>query len=195
MNDIKTIGIIGAGIVGREIAYMAAAGAYRVVLEDVSRDRLADSLVAIGDEFGRAIQAGQATAEMKARGMASIMTAQSVEDVCREADLLIEATAEEMEAKLEIFTLFDKFAKPGTVLATTTTSLSVADLAEITFCPENCVGMRFLAVLVDRPRLEIVRAAATSDVAVAVCAEAGRRMGVEVVVTNERADAAARARG
>jgi len=66
-----------------------------------------------------------------------------VENACREADFLIEAVPEEMELKLELFTLFDKFAKPKAVLASNTSSLSVADMAEMTYRPELCVGMHF----------------------------------------------------
>jgi 3-hydroxybutyryl-CoA dehydrogenase len=179
--DIKTIGIVGAGAIGRGIAYLAAAGGYRVVLEDVSRVRLEDSVARIAET------------DQKAGVLANIVMAHSAEDVCREADLLIEAAAEEMEVKLEIFTLFDRFAKPGTILASTTASISIADLAAITFCAENCVGMRFNGPVLETKRLEILRAPFTSEAAVAACVDVGRRMGKEVAVVREPTDSAASA--
>ena len=190
MIDIKTIGIVGAGATGQGIAYLAAAGGYRTVLEDVSRARLADSMTWIAETFDRTIALGKLAPDQKNRALANLVTAHSVEEVCREADLVIEAAAEEMEVKLEIFTLFDRFAKPGAILASSTASLSIAELAAITFCAENCVGMHFVPPIVGAGGLEIVRAPATSEATVAACAEVGRRMGKEVVVVRERADSA-----
>ena len=101
---------------------------------------------------------------------------------------MIEATPEEMETKLEIFTLLDKFAKPGAILASTTTSLSVTEIATITFRAEHCVGMRFFDPVPEMNVLEVVRALETSDETISACVEVGRRMGEEVVVVRESAD-------
>jgi 3-hydroxyacyl-CoA dehydrogenase len=71
-----------------------------------------------------------------------LVTAHSVEQAVREADLIIEAVADELEMKLELFTIFDKFAKPAAIFASTTDSIRISDLADMTFCPECCIGMR-----------------------------------------------------
>jgi len=191
LKETRTIGIVGAGATGQGIAYLAAAAGYRTVLEDVSSARLADSVVWIAEAFDRAIARGRRTPDEKITALANVVTARSVEEVCREADLLIDATAEEMEVKLEIFTLFDRFAKPGAILASSTASVSIADLAAITFCAENCVGLRFAAPVGDAGRIEIVRAPATSEATVAACAEVARRMGQEAIVVHEPTDPAA----
>ncbi len=190
MKQVRTIGIVGAGATGQGIAFLAAGAGYRTVLEDVSSERLADSVVWIAEAFDRAIARGRRTPDEKIAALANVVTARSVEQVCRDADLLIDATAEELEVKLEIFTLFDRFAVPGAILASSTASVSIADLAAITFCAENCVGMRFAAPVGESGRIEIVRAAATSEATVAACAEVGQRMGREVVVVHEPADPA-----
>jgi 3-hydroxybutyryl-CoA dehydrogenase len=117
--------------------------------------------------------------------LARIETSSSVENVCREADFLIEAVPEEMELKLELFTLFDKFAKPKAVLASNTSSLSVAEMAEMTYRPELCVGMHFFNPVPKMKLIEIVKAPKTSDETIAVCREVGGRMGKEVVVVKE----------
>ncbi len=117
--------------------------------------------------------------------MARVGTSSSVENVCREADFLIEAVPEEMELKLELFTLFDKFAKPKAVLASNTSSLSVAEMAEMTYRPELCVGMHFFNPVPKMRLIEIVKAPKTSDETIAVCREVGGRMGKEVVVVKE----------
>jgi 3-hydroxybutyryl-CoA dehydrogenase len=128
---------------------------------------------------------GKVTAEQQKVALDNLTTSRSVEDVCRETDLLIEAVPEEMEVKLEIFTIFDKFARPGAILASNTSSLSITELAAITFRAENCIGMHFFNPVPKMKLLEIVRALETSEATVQACAEVGRRMGKEVVVIRE----------
>ena len=108
-----------------------------------------------------------------------------VEQACRQGDLLIEAVPEDIETKLEIFTIFDKFARPGAIFASNTSSLSVSEIAAITFCPERCVGMHFFDPVPKMKLLEIVRALETSDETLQACVEAGRRMAEEVVVVKD----------
>jgi len=93
-----------------------------------------------------------------------------------------------METKLEIFTLLDKFARPGAILASTTSSLSVSEIATITFRAEHCVGMHFFDPVPKMKPLEVVRALETSDETIFACVEVGRRMGKEVVVVTESPD-------
>jgi len=105
--------------------------------------------------------------------------------VSRESDFLIEAVPEEMELKLELYTLFDKFAKPNAILASNTSSLSITEMAEMTYRPELCVGMHFFNPVPKMRLIEVVRAPKTSDDTIATCREVGRRMGKEVVVVKE----------
>ncbi|MGD0401956.1 MAG: 3-hydroxyacyl-CoA dehydrogenase NAD-binding domain-containing protein [Candidatus Acidiferrales bacterium] len=183
--EIKTIGVIGAGAMGRGIAYAAALGGYRTVLEDVSPEMREQGLSYISQTLEEGVSCGKVTLEQKEKALANLSTARSVEDVCREADLLIEAVPEEMEVKLEIFTIFDKFAKPGAILASNTSSLSVTEMASITFRAEDCIGMHFFDPVSKMKLLEIVRALETSEATLQTCVEVGRRMGKEVVVIRE----------
>lgn len=183
--EVKTIGVIGAGTMGRGIAYAAAVGGYRTVLEDVSPQMLEQGVAYIQQALEEGVARGKVTREQRDVAIAGLSTARSVENVCREADLLIEAVPEEMELKLEIFTIFDKFAKPNAILASNTSSLSVTEMAAITFRAENCVGMHFFNPVPKMKLLEIIRALETSEATIATCAEVGRRMGKEVVVVRE----------
>lgn len=183
--DVKTIGVIGAGTMGRGIAYAAALGGYRTILEDAMPEMLAKGMVWIRDAFDEGVRRGKVEGPVRDGALARIETSSSVEAVCREADLLIEAVPEEMELKLELFTMFDKFAKPKAVLASNTSSLSIAEMAEMTYRPELCVGMHFFNPVPKMRLIEIVRAPKTSDESVAVCRELGSRMGKEVVVVKE----------
>lgn len=183
--EIKTIGVIGAGTMGRGIAYAAAFGGYRTVLEDVSPAMLEQGVEYIKRAFDEGVSRSKVTPQQRDRAIATIVTARSVEDACREADLLIEAVPEEMELKLEIFTIFDKFAKPNAILASNTSSLSITEMAAITFRAEHCIGLHFFNPVPKMKLLEIVRALETSDETVQTCVEVGQRMGKEVVVVRE----------
>jgi 3-hydroxybutyryl-CoA dehydrogenase len=183
--EIKTIGVIGAGTSGRGIAYEAALGGYRTVLEDVSPEMRERGTAFISQTLEDGVMRGEVTPEQKEKALANLSTARSVEDVCREADLLIESVPEEMEVKLEIFTIFDKFAKPGTILASDTSSLSITEMASITFRAEDCIGMHFLDPVPKMKLLEIVRTPETSEATLRTCVEVGRRMGKEVVEIRE----------
>jgi len=183
--EVKTIGVIGAGTMGRGIAHAAAVGGYRTILEDVMPETLAKGMAWIKQSLDEGVLRGKLEAAARDAALERIETSSSVENVCREADFLIEAVPEEMELKLELFTLFDKFAKPKSVLASNTSSLSVAEMAEMTYRPELCVGMHFFNPVPKMRLIEIVKAPKTSDETIAVCREVGVRMGKEVVVVKE----------
>jgi len=183
--QVKTIGVIGAGTMGRGIAYASALGGYRTILEDVMPEMLIKARAWIAQAFDDGAKRGKLAAEEAATALKRISTVPSVEDACRESDFLIEAVPEEMELKLELYTLFDKFAKPNAVLASNTSSLSIAEMAEMTFRPELCVGMHFFNPVPKMLLIEIVRGPKTSDETIAVCREVGLRMGKEVVVVKE----------
>lgn len=183
--EIKTIAVIGAGTMGRGIAYAAALGGYRTVLEDVSAVVLDQGLAYIRQAFEDGVARGKVTPEQKEQAFGQLLKSATVEEACREADLVIEAVPEDMELKIELFTILDKFAKPGAIFASNTSSLSVTEMAAVTFRPEICVGMHFFNPVPKMKLLEVVRALETSEATLAACGEVGRRMGKEVVVVRE----------
>lgn len=183
--EVKTIGVIGAGTMGRGIAYAAAFGGYRTVLEDVSPAMLEQGVAYVRKALEEGLLRGKVTAEQCDAAIANLSTTASVEDVCRQADLLIEAVPEEMKLKIELFTDFDKHSKPDTILASNTSSLSIGEMAAVTSRAGHCIGLHFFNPVPKMKLIEIVRALETSDATVAACAEVGRRMGKEVVVVRE----------
>jgi 3-hydroxybutyryl-CoA dehydrogenase len=183
--EIKTISVIGAGTMGRGIAYAAAFGGYRTILEDMSQSVLDAGLAYIRTTLDEGVERGKVTAEQRTRALEGLGSAHSVEEACREADLVVEAVPEDMELKLEIFTLLDKFAKPGSIFASNTSSLSITEMATITFRPEKCVGLHFFNPVPKMKLLEVVRGLETSEETIADCREVGTRMGKEVVVVRE----------
>ncbi len=185
MTEVRTIAVIGAGIMGRGIAYAAALGGYRTILEDV----LPNALRRAGDEikanFDKGVELGKVSAEEASAALARLEYASTPEEAARQAELVIEAVPEEMESKIEIFTLLDKACRPDTILASNTSSLSVTEIASVTYRPKKCIGMHFFNPVPKMKLLEIVRALETDDDTVNTCAEVGRRMKKEVVVIKE----------
>ncbi len=183
--DIKTIAVIGAGTMGRGIAYAAAFGGYTTVLEDISPQMLEESARWIAKSFEEGAARGKVDSKVRDRALSLITTANSVQDAIRDADLIIEAVPEEMEMKMELFTIFDKFAKPGAIFASNTSSLSISDMSDLTVSRERCIGMHFFNPVPKMKLIELVKTPFTSQNTVDICTEVGRRMGKEVVLVQE----------
>ena len=185
MAPVQTIAVIGAGIMGRGIAHAAALGGYRTILEDLLPAALRKAETEIRANLDKAVELGKVTAPDADAAFQRIKYAGSVEEAAREADLVIEAVPEELESKIEIFTLLDKVCRPATILASNTSSLSVTEIAGVTYRAKKCVGMHFFNPVHKMKLLEVVRALETDDDTLATAAEVGKRMGKEVVVIKE----------
>lgn len=184
-TEVKTIAVIGAGTMGRGIAYAAAFGGYSTVLEDISPQRLEESLAWIAKAFAEGVSRGKVDSTVRDRAANLITTAASVQDAIRDADLIIEAVPEEMEMKMELFTIFDKFSKPHAIFASNTSSLSISDMSELTVCRDRCIGMHFFNPVPKMKLIELVKTSFTSEDTVAACTEVATRMGKEVVLVQE----------
>jgi 3-hydroxybutyryl-CoA dehydrogenase len=184
--QITGISVIGAGPLGREIAYLAALAGYATVLEDVNSETIDRALVSIRGW----LDASGLSVEDCAAALARISTSRSIEDAMRATELVIDTTIDELETKLEVFTIFDKFARPGAILGCCTSSLSVSDLATITLRVEQCVGLRFADDGARLTRLEITRSARTNSEVVDACAGVGQGVGLDVSVVSEAVEAA-----
>jgi 3-hydroxybutyryl-CoA dehydrogenase len=183
--EIKTIAVIGAGIMGRGIAHVAALGGYRTILEDLIPAALRKAENDIRANLDKAVELKKVSSADADAAFKRLDYAGSVEEAAREADLVIEAVPEEMESKIEIFTLLDKICRPSTILASNTSSLSITEIASVTYRAKKCVGMHFFNPVHKMKLLEVVRALETDDETIAAVADVGRRMGKEVVVIKE----------
>jgi len=183
--EVKTVAVIGAGIMGRGIAHAAAVGGYRTILEDLLPNALRKAETEIRANLDQAVELGKVSAGAADVAFRRVEYAGSVEHAAREADLVIEAVPEEMESKIEIFTLLDKICRPTTILASNTSSLSITEIASVTYRAKKCVGMHFFNPVHKMKLLEIVRALETDDDTLATAVEVGKRMGKEVVVIKE----------
>jgi 3-hydroxybutyryl-CoA dehydrogenase len=182
---VKTVTVIGAGIMGRGIAQAAAVGGYRTILEDLLPTALRRAESEIRTNLDQAVELGKVAAPDADAAFERLEYAGSVEEAAREADLVIEAVPEEMESKIEIFTLLDKICRPTTILASNTSSLSITEIASVTYRAKKCVGMHFFNPVHKMKLLEVVRALETDEDTLATAVAVGRRMGKEVVVIKE----------
>ena len=185
VTEVHAIAVIGAGIMGRGIAHAAALGGYRTILEDLLPNALRKAETEIRAHLDQAVALGKVNAADADAAFSRLEYADSIDQAAREADLVIEVVPDEMESKLEIFTMLDKFCRPATILASNTSSLSVTEIASITYRAEKCVGMRFFNPVHQMKLLEIVRAPETDDDTLAAVVEVAKRMGKEVVVLKE----------
>ncbi len=185
MTQVSTIAVIGAGIMGRGIAHAAALGGYRTILEDLLPGALRRAESEIRANLDKAVELGKVSSPDADAAFRRVEYAGSVEEAAREADLVIEAVPEEMESKIEIFTLLDKICRPETMLASNTSSLSITEIASVTYRAKKCVGMHFFNPVHKMKLLEVVRALETDDDTLAAAVDVGKRMGKEVVVIKE----------
>ena len=185
MAEIKTIAVIGAGIMGRGIAHVAALGGYRTILEDLIPAALRKAESEIRTNLDKAVELAKVSSDDARAAFSRLEYADSVEEAAREADLVIEAVPEEMESKIEIFTLLDKICRPTTILASNTSSLSITEIASVTYRAKKCLGMHFFNPVHKMKLLEVVRALETDDETITAAADVGRRMGKDVVVIKE----------
>lgn len=157
------VAVIGAGTAGRQFAADCAVAGLIVCLEDVMPSRLRS-----------------AEAVFAALG-AEIRLASTVEDAVEDADLVIDFVPDELESKLEIFSMLDRMAPPRTILCTPSETLSITDLASCTYRPDRCVMLRGLGASADPVR--VLRARATSpgtlETASTLLRDLGRRFQVE----------------
>ena len=191
MTEVRAVAVIGAGVMGRGIAHAAALGGYRTILEDILPNALRKAETEIRAHLDQAVELGKVNSAVADAAFSRLEYAGSVDDAAREADLVIEAVPDEMESKLEIFTMLDKFCRPATILASNTSKLSISEIASVTYRAKKCVGMRFLNPVHTMKLLEIVRARETDDDTLAAVVEVGKRMGKDVVVIKEPASSPA----
>jgi len=185
MAEIETIAVIGAGAMGRGIAFAAALGGYRTILEDILPSSLRTAAAELREHLARATDLGTVSNPEALAAFNRLEYAATVEHAAREADLVIEAVPDELESKIEIFTLLDKICRPQTILVSNTSCFSVSEIASVTYRAAKIAGMRFGNLVFSSKNLEIVRAQLTDDETIAACTEVGRRMGKQVTVIAE----------
>ncbi|MFD6185328.1 3-hydroxyacyl-CoA dehydrogenase family protein [Streptomyces goshikiensis] len=161
-RPVSSVGVAGSGTMASGIAQVFAQAGYPVVLAARSQEKADAAKAAISKSLGRAVSKGRLTEEAAAHTLGLITPAGSL-DAFADVDLAVEAVAEDLAVKQELFAGLDKVCKPGAVLATTTSSLPVIAVARATSRPHDVIGMHFFNPAPAMKLVEVVRTVLTAD--------------------------------
>jgi len=182
---MERLTVVGAGTMGRGIAYAGALGGFQVHLNDVSEEMLAKAKAYIEKEMNKSVERGYVEAAKAERALASITYTTSLEEAGKQADIAIEAVFESMELKIEVFKQLDMICPDHAILATNTSTMSPTEIASQTRRPDQCLAMHFFNPVHKMKLIELVRGLDTSDETVALAKQVAARMGKETVEVNE----------
>jgi 3-hydroxybutyryl-CoA dehydrogenase len=162
MVNIQSVGVIGAGTMGNGIAHVAARSGFKVILHDVDQSSLDRAISTITKNLDREIAKGKISVDDKSSALSRITpTIQNA--AFAEADFIIEAVIEDFGTKSKVFQAIDQIARPGAILASNTSSISITKLASRTKRADKVIGMHFMNPVPMMPLVEIVKGLATSD--------------------------------
>jgi len=174
--DVKVFGVVGAGQMGNGIAQVAAASGLRVIMNDVKQEFVDKGLGTIEKNLGRAVSKGKMTAEEQAQIMGRIQGSTSLQDM-KDADFVVEAIIEDLGLKQKVFQTLDEVVRPGLVLASNTSSLSITKLAAFTKRPEKFIGMHFMNPVPVMKLVEIINGLSTDRETTELTIELSKKFG------------------
>ena len=183
-GDIKTVTVIGAGLMGAQIGELFARLAKcRVTLVDIKDEFVSKGLAGIDQRTEKFFVAkGKMTADEKKELMSRIQGTTDLGKAVQTSDFVLEAATENMKIKKELFKKADENAPGHSLLASNTSYLSITEIASATNRPDKVVGMHFFNPVAMMKLVEVVRGAKTSEDSVGITAELARRLQKEPVV-------------
>ncbi len=184
MSSIKTLGVVGAGQMGNGIAHVFAQAGFGVLMQDISADFAAKGVATIAKNLQRGVDKGKMTAEERDAVLARIRTTTDLADF-RDVDFAVEAATEKWEVKKQIFETLDATCRPGVILASNTSSISITKLAAVTKRPEAFIGMHFMNPVPVMQLIEVIRGIATSDETHATVMDLSKQLGKTPLVCND----------
>ncbi len=184
VSSIKTVGVVGAGIMGHGIAQVSAMAGYEVKLSDLSGDILKRALKRIEGSLKKLSERGKISPEGEKAALGRIETADDLSKMA-EADLVIEAATENLETKLGIFSRLDGICRPEVILSSNTSSLPITKLAAATKRPEKVIGLHFMNPVPLMQLVEVVRGPLTSEETLSISLALVEKMGKTSVVVKD----------
>ena len=185
MSGVAIVGVVGAGTMGHGIAQVAAQAGYTVRLSDTLPGAAAKGFERIRKNLDGAVERGKATAAERDAALGRIAVSEDVAASARDADLVVEAIPEDLDLKRGLFALLDAAAPAGALLATNTSSLSVAAIAAATARPDRVLGMHFFNPVHLMKLVEVVTHPGTAPDATAGAVAVARRLGKEPIVVKD----------
>lgn len=182
---VKRTAVIGAGTMGRGIAFATALHGIHVTLQDINEDVLEQSKAYMKEQFDVAVKLGKTTEADATKNLENIHYTTSIEEAAKEADLVIEAVLELMDLKIEIFQKLDEITPRHAILATNTSTMSPTEIAAATTRPDQCVALHFFNPVPKMKLIEVIRGLETSDETMEKALAFGKQIGKECVQINE----------
>ena len=184
IDQIKTVAVLGAGTMGNGIAHVFARAAYSVILRDVDQKQLDRALETIGKNLDREVKKAKITEADKPAILSRIKPTTDAKALAA-ADLAVEAVPEQRELKERVLKEADAILRPGVILASNTSSISVTALAAKTTRPENFIGMHFMNPVPVMTLVEVIRGLQTSEETFSITMELCKKLGKSPVAVND----------
>lgn len=182
--EVKTVGVVGCGLMGSGIVETCARSGYQVVAREIDDKLLQDGLKRIDASLGKAVERGKLENVTREAVWTRIKGTTSLEDLGG-CDLVIEAVIENMGLKKEVFSQLDRICPAHAVLASNTSSLSITEIASATKRPEQVLGLHFFNPVPVMPLLEIVRGLLTSDETLEVGRGFGEKLSKTIIIAKD----------
>lgn len=173
---MKNIAVIGSGTMGNGIAHVFAQYGFAVSMIDISEEALKKAWATIEKNMGRQVEKGTLTDEARKKALANLTTTTFLKEGVKDADLVVEAATENLELKLKIFKEIDESTRPGTILASNTSSISITKIASVTKSPDFVIGMHFMNPVPVMKLVEVIRGYRTSDAVTSQVMELSRKL-------------------
>jgi 3-hydroxybutyryl-CoA dehydrogenase len=182
---MEKVAVIGSGTMGNGIAHVFAQNGFKVSIIDISEDALKKAMATIDKNLSRQVEKGTITAEIKNQTLANLTTTTFMKEGLQDVELVVEAATENLELKLKIFKDLDENTKPGTILASNTSSISITKIASVTKSPGHVIGMHFMNPVPIMKLVEIIRGYNTTHETTQVIMDLSKKLGKIPVEVND----------
>lgn len=183
IDNIKSVGVIGAGTMGQGIAQIAAMAGFKTVLFDIEKAALENALKSIEKNLEKGIEKGKVTQEQKVTALINLSTTVDIDEV--KADFIIEAIVENLAVKQKVFTELERINSDKTILASNTSSIPITQIGAGLEHPERFVGMHFFNPAHIMKLVEVISGAATSQKIAQVTKALAEKLGKVAVMAKD----------
>lgn len=184
MEDIKKVGVLGCGLMGRGIAQTAAQAGYSTVVRDISDEFNDKALAAITQSLDKFVKKGLLTAADRESTLANLVFTTSVSDLAA-SDIVIEAVTEDLEIKNSLWKELDLLCGESTIFASNTSSLTIAAMAAATKRPDKFVGLHFFNPVPIMKLVEVVKTVTTSEESIERAMAFAQSLGKEAIAAKD----------
>lgn len=184
MKKIKSISVLGAGIMGSGIAHVSVAAGFKTILYDIGGEILRKAEKQIRANLQKGVELNKVTQEQMDAALGHLVTTSSFEEAAQ-ADFMIEAVPEKMDLKIETYSRLDRLAAAHAIFASNTSSLSITEMAAVTSRPDRFIGMHFFNPVHKMKLIEVIRGLETSEQTFHTTDAIAKQMGKETVSVRE----------